>query len=149
MAVPTKTEMSAPLAGDALIFRVNELKPASEATIAIDCGYVSENGKARLAAFKSALLDAHGLGLAPAKGKGRPLSFQVTVGSKGQIVLGGGYGELIGTEPGEQVQIAHRGDELVITRQGVTATATPIATVGEGEVVVTYDSVPERVAVAA
>jgi len=139
--------MSAPLVGDALIFRVNELKPASEASIAIECGYVSENGKARLAAFKSALLDAHGLGLTPAKGKGRPLSFVVTVGTKGQIVLGGGYSELIGVAPGQAVEITHCGNQLVLTPAGVAASAA--ADVVAADAVTTYDSAPAREVVAA
>jgi bifunctional DNA-binding transcriptional regulator/antitoxin component of YhaV-PrlF toxin-antitoxin module len=137
--------MSAPLTGDALIARVDELKPASEASIAIECGYVSESGKARLAAFKSALLDAHGLGLAPAKGtgKGRPLSFVVTVGTKGQIVLGGGYSELIGVAPGEQVEIRLQDQALVISKPGAVAAAAACPAVVAGEVV-TYDSAPAR-----
>lgn len=137
--------MSTPLAGDALIFRVNELKPAPESDIAIACGYTSESGKARLAAFKSALLDAHGLGLAPAKGKGRPLSFTAKVGTKGQIVLSGGYSELIGVAAGEQVAISQQGDTLVISRPG--GFDEPVACAVSA--VTTYDSVPEPVAVAA
>jgi hypothetical protein len=136
--------MSAPLTGDALIARVAELKPASEASIAIECGYRSEAGKARLAAFKSALLDAHGLGLAPAKGagKGRPLSFVVTVGTKGQIALGGGYSELIGAAPGEQVEVRLQDQALVLSKPGTVAAAAACPAFVAGDAVTTYDSAP-------
>jgi len=143
------------LTGEDLKARVAELQPASESDIAIACGYVSEAGKARLSAFKDALLEAHGLALSKPKGaggrKGKPLSFVVTTGKTGNVVLAGGYSALLGIEPGEQVQIAHQGNQLILTKAGVTATvatsAEPIALAAQP--VVTYDSVPEPALVAA
>jgi hypothetical protein len=127
--------MPTALTGDALKTRVAELSPMAESDIAIACGYVSAAGKAKLSAFKDALLAAHGLSLKPAKPagrKGKPLSFQVTAGKTGNIVLAGGYAALLGIEPGGTVQIAHQGNALILTA-AVTA-----------EPVVTYDAAPVR-----
>lgn len=128
---------STALTGADLIARVEELKPAPENEIAIACGYVSEAGKARLSAFKDALLDAHGLSLGKAaKGsrRGKPLSFQVTTNAKsGNILLAGGYAALIGVEPGGQVAIAHHGNSLVLT---------PADDAMAGMAAATYDAVP-------
>jgi hypothetical protein len=134
---------TAPLTGAALLARVEELKPAPGSEVAIACGYVSDAGKARLSAFKDALLDAHGhsRGKAPkAARRGKPLSFQVTTNAKsGNILLAGGYAALIGIEPGGQVAIAHNGRTLVLTpaddaMAGMAAVADPAAA--------TYDAVP-------
>jgi hypothetical protein len=136
-----------PLTGEELKARVAELQPASESDIAIACGYVSEAGKARLSAFKDALLEAHGLALSKPKGngrKGKPLSFVVTAGKTGNVVLAGGYSALLGIEPGEQVQIAHNGNQLILTKAGAVAAPAPVAAqaVVVTEPVVTYDSAP-------
>lgn len=131
---------TAPLTGAALIARVEELKPAPESKIAIACGYVSTAGKARLLAFKGALLDAHGLG--DGRGpktsrRGKPLSFCVTTNAKsGNILLAGGYATLIGVEPGSQVAIAHQGNSLVITPAGEAPVACSAAAAA------TYDGAP-------
>jgi hypothetical protein len=145
--------MSTVLTGDELIANVETLKPMAETEMAIACGYVSPKGKAKLSAFKDALLAAHGLELpkaprATGPRKGKPLSYVVTAGkTNGNIVLAGGYATLIGIEPGQAVEIAQQGNSLVLTPGGVTATAIPVATAAE--VVVTYDSTPQPVAVAA
>lgn len=135
---------TAPLTGAALIARVEELKPAPESEVAIACGYVSEAGKARLSAFKDALLDAHGLSLgkAPkAARRGKPLSFCVTTNAKsGNILLAGGYAALIGIEPGGQAAIAHQGNSLVITPAGMSAAdEAPLVCPAPAA---TYDDVP-------
>lgn len=143
-----------PLTGDELKAKVEELKPAPEAEIAIACGYVSDSGKARMAAFKDALLDAHGLSLKPAKPagrKGRALSFSVAASTKGAIVLASGYAALIGIGPGEQAAIAHHDHQLIITKAGLTPTATPIAALDLPPLtppppVVTYDTAPAATA---
>lgn len=142
------------LTGEDLKARVAELQPASESDIAIACGYVSDAGKARLSAFKDALLEAHGLALSKPKAagrKGKPLSFVVTAGKTGNVVLAGGYSALLGIEPGGQVQIAHSGDQLILTKAGAIEACTPVAAapVVVSEPVVTYDSTPEPVLVAA
>lgn len=138
-----------PLTGDELKAKLAELGQVDEAAAALACGYVTKNGKASLASFRQAQLEAHGLALSKPKGaggrKGRALSFNVTTSAKGNIVLSGGYSSLIGIEPGEQVQIAHQGDALILTKAGVTATATATAApvvITDSQPVVTYDSAP-------
>ena len=135
------TTTTAPLTGDALKAKVAELGPMAESDIAIACGYVSAAGKAKLSAFKDALLAAHGLSLKPAKAtgsrKGKPLSFAVTTGSKnGNIVLAGGYSALLGIEHGGQVTIRHQGNALILT----AASAAADAPVVDATPVVTYDT---------
>jgi hypothetical protein len=136
------------LTGDALKARLAELGQTDEGTAAIACGYVSKTGKASLAAFRQARLEAHGLALGAPKAtgsrKGKPLSFTVTTGKTGNIVMAGGYSALLGIEPGGTVQITHQGDALILTAAGVpapAATAEPVAAIGSP--VVTYDSVPQ------
>jgi hypothetical protein len=141
---PTKAQlMPTTLTGDALKAKVAELGPMAESEVAIACGYVSAAGKAKLSAFKDALLAAHGLSLKPAKTtgrKGKPLSFQVTTGKNGNIVMAGGYAARIGVEPGGAVQITHVGNQLILTAADAPAPQ-PVPAVGSP--VVTYDSVPE------
>lgn len=137
----TDTTTTAPLIGDELKAKVAELGPMAESDVAIACGYVSAAGKAKLSAFKDALLAAHGLSLKPAKAtgsrKGKPLSFQVTTGSKnGNIVLAGGYSALLGVEHGGQVAIRHQGDALILTAAN-SITAAPVV---DATPVVTYDT---------
>ena len=132
--------MSTPLTGDALKARVAEFGPAAESEIAIACGYTTPAGKAKLGAFKDALLEAHGLRLKPAKittgRKGKPLAFTVTTGKTGNIVMAGGYAALIGVKPGEQVQIAHQGNALILTAATPAVASAPV---------VTYDAAPQPV----
>jgi hypothetical protein len=126
------------LTGDELKAKVAELGPMAESDIAIACGYVSAAGKAKLSAFKDALLAAHGLSLKPAKTagrKGKALSFTVTTGKTGNIVMAGGYSALLGIHPGSQVAIRHQGDALILT--AADSTAAPVV---DATPVVTYDT---------
>jgi hypothetical protein len=126
------------LTGDELKAKVAELGPMAESDIAIACGYVSAAGKAKLSAFKDALLAAHGLSLKPAKTagrKGKALSFTVTTGKTGNIVMAGGYSALLGIQPGSQVAIRHQGDALILT--AADSTAAPVV---DATPVVTYDT---------
>lgn len=145
MAVPTSFRTMEPLTGEALKARVAELKASNtpENEVAIACGYTRLDGKANVNGLKSALLDAHGLSLGtPKAGRtGRSLGFRVTAGTKGQIVLSGGYGELIGVEPGQEVVIAHQGDTLVLSKPGAVPAACPAPAAGG---VTTYDSAPTQ-----
>ncbi len=50
---------------------------------------------------------------------GRPLSFRVTLGPLGQAIIGGGYTQLIGAKPGDQLAITAQGEALILTRPGV------------------------------
>ena len=128
------------LTGDALKARLAELGQTDEGTAAIACGYVSKTGKASLAAFRQARLEAHGLALGAPKAtgsrKGKPLSFQVTTGKNGNIVMAGGYSALLNIAPGGQVAIRHQGDALILTAAD-SSTAAPVAV--DATPVVTYD----------
>lgn len=135
-----------PLTGDELKAKLAELGQTDEATAAIACGYTTKAGKASLGSFRQAQLAAHGLALSKPRGasgrKGRALSFAVTAGKTGSVMLAAGYAALIGVEAGDQVQIAHHDHQLVITKAGTTPTVTasePIAV----PAVVTYDTAPQ------
>jgi hypothetical protein len=148
MAVSTNTHTMEKLTGAPLKARVAEMKAehATEQAVAIACGYVRLDGKANVGALKDALLEAHGLAIASPKasgGRGRSLGFRVTAGTKGQIVLSGGYSELIGVEPGGEVVIAHQGDTLVLSRPGAVPAACPAPT---NTGVTTYDSTAQMAA---
>jgi hypothetical protein len=136
-----------PLTGEALKIRVAELKATHtpENEVAIACGYTRLDGKANVNGLRSAWLDAHGLGLGTPKASraGRSLGFRVKAGGKGQIVLSGGYSELIGVEPGEEVTISHQGDTLVLSKPGAVPAACPAPAVAG---VCTYDSSPAQMA---
>lgn len=143
--------MPTALTGDALKAKLAELGQAPENVAAIECGYVSKAGKASLAAFRQAQLEAHGLALSKSAGsarKGKRLSFVVTTGKTGNIVMAGGYAALLGVEPGGQVAIKHDGNSLVLTAVDVTPTATTaevcpaVRPVDAAAPVVTYDSTP-------
>jgi 5-formyltetrahydrofolate cyclo-ligase len=117
-----------PLTGDALKARVAELK-ATDATadqVATACGYVSTNGKPALSRFNAALMEAHGLALPKArkatKGRGKPLSYSVTVGKSGSIMLAGGYSAQLGLKPGDVLTVAVEGQTLQLTPAGAPAT---------------------------
>jgi hypothetical protein len=94
-------------------------KDATEDAVAIKAGYVNDKtGKPKLAQFRVALNEALGLSFAkPAKRSGRagkPLSYSVTIGKAGSIMLAGGYSRLIGAEPGGSLVIAQEGNSLVL-----------------------------------
>lgn len=135
------------LTGDDLKTKLSALGQVNENSAAIACGYVTKLGKASLAAFRQARLEAHGLALGAPKAttgrKGKPLSFTVTTGKTGNIVMAGGYSALLGIAPGGQVHIRHQGDALILTAADSAAPA-PVAV--DAMPVVTYDSPRELVA---
>ncbi len=113
------TSIEAPvLTGPELIAAYKQLseKATDESAIAIDCGYVSPTGKARIGAFKDALLQAYGLGFTkPQRGSvGKPLSFNVACQKNGQIILSAGYAALLGLVPGDRVEIEHDAEDGVL-----------------------------------
>jgi len=133
---------STPLKGEALKAKVAEMSPAHESVLAMACGYVTKVGKARIAAFKDALLAAHGLGIEKdsSETRGRSLSWRGKATPKGGMVISGGYGALIGLEPGSEFVIAHNGDQLII-KAANSAAANGVASFN-GDAVTTYDSIP-------
>jgi hypothetical protein len=60
--------------------------------------------------------------------------------TKGGMVISGGYGALIGLEPGSEFVIAHNGDQLII-KAANSAAANGVASFN-GDAVTTYDSIP-------
>jgi hypothetical protein len=117
--------MSTPLTGAELTAKVTEMiGEATEPEIAVACGYANAAGKANVNAFRQARLDALGAGITPPKRerRGRTPSFEAKVGPKGQIVLTGGYGALIGLEPGDYARIQHIGNSLVLCPAGEVPT---------------------------
>lgn len=119
---------TAPLTGEELKAKVAELGPTPEkwlrrrvGEMAIAFGYTTANGRANIAALNRALLEAHDILKPPAETpkRGRGLGFEVTVGTKGQIVLSGGYSKLISVEPGQAVRVQHVGNSLVLCAAGV------------------------------
>lgn len=106
------------LTGPELIAAYKQLsdKVTDESTIAIECGYVSPTGKARLGALKDALLQAYGLGFTkPQRGAvGKPLSYNVACQKNGQIILSAGYSALLGLVPGDRVEIELDADDGVL-----------------------------------
>lgn len=112
---------TAPLVGAELKAKVIELGQAPENELAIACGYINAAGRANIAQFKAALLEAHDILKPPAETpkRGRGLGFEVTAGTKGQAVLSGGYTKLIGIEPGQGIRIQHVGNALVLCAAGV------------------------------
>lgn len=137
---PPLTEMTttAPLTGAELKAKVAELGQAPENELALACGYVNAAGRANIAQFKAALLEAHEILKPAAKTprRGRSLGFEVTAGPKGQAVLSGGYTRLIGIEPGDAIGIQHIGNSLVLTPAGVV----PLLQTGPMPALDTYDS---------
>ena len=137
------------LTGEELKAKLAAMGQVPEGVAAIECGYVTKAGKAALAAFRQAQLQAHGLAITAPKTsgrKGKPLSFVVTTSAKGNVVLAGGYTALIGIEPGEQVAITHQGNQLILTKVGAVATALQGPISAPSAPVVTYDSAPALVA---
>lgn len=110
------------LTGDELKAKAAEMRAAdaTEDAVAVECGYVNAAGKPKLAAFRAALNEALGLSFAkpvkPRKARaGKPLSYRVTAGKTGSIMLAAGYGARIGVGPGDAVTIAEKDGGLFVT----------------------------------
>ena len=100
--------ISTMLTGSELLAKVAALGPVPETVAALACGYCTGDGKAKIAAFKAALLTAHGLSFTkPARAAGKPLSFNVACQKNGSVILSAGYALLLGLNPGDRVDIAH------------------------------------------
>lgn len=96
------------LTGSELLAKVASLGQVPETVAALACGYCTGDGKAKIAAFKQALLVAHGLSFTkPARTAGKPLSFNVACQKNGSVILSAGYALLLGLNPGDRVDIAH------------------------------------------
>ena len=102
------------LTGSDLLAKVKELGDASKSELVRQCGYVSskKDGTERLnfTAFYEALLEAKGMTLGDAGGKGkgkggRSLSYVAKVQFNGNLLVGKAYTALLGLEPGDEFEI--------------------------------------------
>jgi hypothetical protein len=102
------------LTGSDLLAKVKELADASKSELVRQCGYVSskKDGTERLnfTAFYEALLEAKGMTLGDAGGKGRgkagrSLSYVAKVQFNGNLLVGKAYTALLGLEPGDEFEI--------------------------------------------
>jgi hypothetical protein len=102
------------LTGSDLLAKVKELGDASKSELVRSCGYVStkKDGSERLnfTAFYEALLEAKGMTLGDAGGKGRgkagrSLSYVAKVQFNGNLLVGKAYTAQLGLEPGDEFEI--------------------------------------------
>jgi len=102
------------LTGSDLLAKVKELGDASKSELVRQCGYVSskKDGSERLnfTAFYEALLEAKGMTLGDAGGKGkgkggRSLSYVAKVQGNGNLLVGKAYTAQLGLEPGDEFEI--------------------------------------------
>jgi hypothetical protein len=112
--------LTAPLVGEELLARVEELAGAPKSTLVRECGYIGvrkrkdETGKVEereslmFAEWQDALLKAKGLDLTPTKATGsgdgrRTASYRTKVHKSGALVIGAAYCEAF--EPGTDFAI--------------------------------------------
>jgi hypothetical protein len=102
------------LSGSDLLAKVKELGDASKSELVRACGYVStkKDGSERLnfTAFYEALLEAKGMTLGDAGGKGkgkggRSLSYVATVQGNGNLLVGKAYTAMLDLQPGDEFEI--------------------------------------------
>lgn len=109
------------LTGPELLAKAKELTgSATKSEMIRECGYASYNkdGSERLnfTAFYSALLEAKGVELSPAKKAGRKLSHKAKVQFNGNLMVGSAYVNQLGFRPGDAFDIK-------ISRNSITLTA--------------------------
>ena len=97
-----------------LLAKVKELGDVSKSELVRSCGYVSskKDGTERLnfTAFYEALLEAKGVNLGEAGGKGngkggRKLSYVATVQGNGNLLVGKAYTAMLDLKPGDEFEI--------------------------------------------
>lgn len=102
------------LTGSDLLAKVKELGDASKSELVRECGYVStkKDGGERLnfTAFYEALLEAKGVNLGDAAGKGRgkggrKLSYTAKVQFNGNLLVGKAYTAMLDLKPGDEFEI--------------------------------------------
>lgn len=108
--------MTQPLVGKALLKKLKELNKtspdAARRELASLCGYVktTKKGETRInvAGFYEALLEARGLNLgndSESKGRGREMTYRITVQKNGQLLIGSSYIKSMGLEPGAEFDL--------------------------------------------
>jgi hypothetical protein len=118
------------LTGSDLLAKVKELGDASKSELVRQCGYVSskKDGTERLnfTAFYEALLEAKGMSLGDAGGKGRgkpgrSLSYVTKVQFNGNLLVGKAYTAQLGLEPGDEFEIKLGRKQIQLVPIGSTA----------------------------
>ena len=101
------------LTGSDLLSKVKDMGDASKSDLVRACGYVStkKDGSERLnfTAFYEALLDAKGVSLGEAGGRGgkrgRALGYTTKVQFNGNLLVGKAYTAQLGLKPGDEFEI--------------------------------------------
>ena len=102
------------LTGPELLAKVNALGEVPEVDLAIEAGYVTAEGKPKIAAFRSACLEAYGLKVIKAPKSGRALSYEGTIQKNGNAILSGGYTSQLGLAPGDKFAIEIDAEEGIV-----------------------------------
>jgi hypothetical protein len=117
------------LTGSDLLAKVKELSDASKSELVRSCGYVStkKDGSERLnfTAFYEALLEAKGMTLGDAGGKGRAkagrsLSYVAKVQFNGNLLVGKAYTAQLGLAPGDEFEIKLGRKQIQLLPLGAT-----------------------------
>jgi len=103
-----------PLTGEELLYKVKELENLSKEEKARTCGYytVTKNGieRVNMMQFLNALIEAEGIDLdshAEGKGRGgRSASYQISVQTNGNLLIGKAYTKQLGLNPGDEFEIS-------------------------------------------
>jgi len=105
--IPTVTTTYMALTGSELLAQVEILGEGeiSEPELAAATGYITAEGKPKIAALRSNLLEAYGLKVVKAPKSGRALSYEGTVQKNGNAILSGGYTSQLGLAPGDKFAV--------------------------------------------
>jgi AbrB-like transcriptional regulator len=108
----TPVERITPLTGKALTAKIKELSNLTKSETAKGCGYyyVAKDGKIKvnLTKFYDAVLQSKGINIDEknkAAGRGREVSYRVTVHGNGQILIGAAYTRALNLLPGDEFEI--------------------------------------------
>jgi len=103
--IPTVTTTYMALTGSELLAQVKILGEISEPELATATGYITAEGKPKIAALRSNLLEAYGLKVVKAPKSGRALSYEGTIQKNGNAILSGGYTAQLGLAPGDKFAV--------------------------------------------
>jgi hypothetical protein len=102
------------LTGSELLAQVKILGEVSEPELAAATGYVTAEGKPKIAALRSGLLEAYGLKVVKAPKSGRALSYEGTIQKNGNAILSGGYTSQIGLAAGDKFAVEVDAEEGIV-----------------------------------
>jgi hypothetical protein len=112
--IPTVTTTYMALTGSELLAQVKILGEVSEPELAAATGYVTAEGKPKIAALRSGLLEAYGLKVVKAPKSGRALSYEGTIQKNGNAILSGGYTSQLGLAPGDKFAVEVDAEEGIV-----------------------------------